>query len=309
MPPKVSINLCCYNGEKHLEETLQSIASQTYRDWELIVVNDGSTDSTEQIVQKYRAKGLPIIYHYQMNAGVGNARNRALQLSSGDYIAFIDQDDIWLPEKLEKQVPLFDDEKVGLVFSDAMYFNHSGRQVRLYRNRMMPTGNIFRDLLAGYFLCLSTVVIARRTLDSLVEHFDEKFEILEEADLFCRIAYSWACKYVPQPLVRYRVHRDSASWVKLGLAPRETEYLVEKYGRTFPDFERRFSREVGVLRDAIQYEYAKSELLKGCHRNGRSRLRTIVFRDTQFAVLFLLAFAPKSALRFLIGLKKILPSR
>ncbi len=111
MPPKVSINLCCYNGEKYLEETLQSIFLQKYKNWELVVVNDGSTDSTERIIRRHEAAGLPIVYHYQKNAGLGSARNKALQLSSGSYIALIDQDDIWLPEKPEKQVRDFEVER------------------------------------------------------------------------------------------------------------------------------------------------------------------------------------------------------
>src|SRR5207249_8047170 len=104
VPPKVSINLCCYNGEQFLEETLQSIFLQTYKEWELVVVNDGSTDSTERIIKSYTAAGKPIVYHYQENAGLGSARNKALQLSSGRYSALIDHDDTWLSEELENQV-------------------------------------------------------------------------------------------------------------------------------------------------------------------------------------------------------------
>src|ERR671930_69372 len=118
MPHKVSINLCCYNGEKYLEETLQSIFHQTYKDWELVVVDDGSIDTTERIIKSHMAAGKLIMYHYQENAGLGSARNKALQLSRGSYIALIDQDDIWLPEKLEKQVRAFElDRALGRVYA------------------------------------------------------------------------------------------------------------------------------------------------------------------------------------------------
>ena len=139
MPPKVSINLCCYNGEKYLEETLQSIFLQTYTDWELVVVNDGSTDSTERIIKSHKAAGKPIVYHYQENAGLGSARNKALQLSSGSYIALIDQDDIWLSEKLEKQVRAFEvDRLLGLVYSDTYYIDQDGKELGTAFKRSPP---------------------------------------------------------------------------------------------------------------------------------------------------------------------------
>ena len=108
MAPLVSINLCCYNSEKYLRETLDSIVNQTYKDWELVIINDGSTDATELIIQEYQARSYPIVYHYQKNNGLSKSRNKALQLSKGKYIAFIDHDDIWIAEKLQKQILLME---------------------------------------------------------------------------------------------------------------------------------------------------------------------------------------------------------
>ena len=104
MNPRVSINLCCYNSERYLRETLDSIVSQTYKDWELIIINDGSSDATESIVSEFIKRGHPIVYHYQANKGLALSRNEALKRSRGEYIAFIDHDDLWMPEKLEKQI-------------------------------------------------------------------------------------------------------------------------------------------------------------------------------------------------------------
>ena len=108
MNPKVSINLCCYNSEKYLRETLDSIVKQTYKDWELIIINDGSSDSTEAIIYEYIKQGYPIAYHYQRNKGLAFSRNKALELSQGKYVAFIDHDDLWLPDKLEKQASILE---------------------------------------------------------------------------------------------------------------------------------------------------------------------------------------------------------
>jgi hypothetical protein len=151
-------------------------------------------------------------------------------------------------------------------------------------------------------------VIARRAIDGLSDWFDEKFEIIEEADLFCRIAYSWQCQYVAEPLVRYRVHEASASWTKMGLAPQETELMIQKYRHLFPDFEHRFAAELSLLKDFVQYEYAKSDLLKGNTRGARQRLFPVLFQDLRFTALYLLTFSPANVVHSLISIKKVMPA-
>ena len=107
MKPLVSINLCCFNSERYLRETLESIAGQTFSNWELVAVNDGSTDSTESILHEFRTKGYPVLYYYQENRGIAHSRNKAIELSRGDYIAFIDHDDIWFPDILSNQLAAY----------------------------------------------------------------------------------------------------------------------------------------------------------------------------------------------------------
>ena len=104
MTPLVSINLCCYNGARHLRETLDSIIAQTFKDWELVFINDGSTDATGSIIEDYIRRGHPIIYRSRENRGLGYSRNEAIRCSQGQYLAFVDADDLWMPEKLEKQI-------------------------------------------------------------------------------------------------------------------------------------------------------------------------------------------------------------
>ncbi|MBI4683838.1 MAG: glycosyltransferase family 2 protein [Nitrospirae bacterium] len=100
----VSVIIPTYNRADFLPQTIQSILNQTYQDWELIVVDDGSKDITEDIVDGFKAKDRKIEYFYQVNKGAGAARNSGIRKSSGNYIAFLDSDDEWLPEKLERQV-------------------------------------------------------------------------------------------------------------------------------------------------------------------------------------------------------------
>jgi len=308
MHPLVSINLCCYNGEKYLEEALQSVFSQTYKDWELVVINDGSTDSTEDIIDKHISEEWPIVYHYQENAGVGSARNKALELSSGSIIAFIDQDDLWMTDKLKKQIPLFDDPTVGLVFSDAILFNEEGKSNRLYSKRPYYTGYCFSHLLSDYFLSIQTVVIRRSALDTQEEWFEPRFNMIEEADLFRRISYKWKLDMVNEPLAKWRVHSGSFTFSKPHLLCEETLLMLGKYQKIFPEFSHKFSKEIQILEHGVNINRALSFLNSHNRHGARSCLFPYVFSNIKTFFLFLTTFFPKSFISSILKYRMILPS-
>lgn len=290
--PQVSINLCCYNGEKYLEETLESIITQTFKDWELVVINDGSTDATERIVHKYIRQGWPIIYHAQPNAGLGAARNKALELSRGRFIAFIDQDDLWMPAKLARQIPLFADPRVGLVYCDTLFFNNRGDTQRFYANRRFFTGSCFRELLAQYFLSLETVMLRRSALDSLDEYFDPRYNMVEEGDLFRRIGYAWKLAMVPEPLAKWRVHAESWSWQKGHTVITETESMLAKYTRDIPGFTRRYAPEIAALKQSVAMDAAFYLWKQDNGRACRTVLKSHVSKNRKAALLFILSLFP-----------------
>ncbi|MBI3965529.1 MAG: glycosyltransferase [Chloroflexi bacterium] len=210
-PPKVSINLCCYNSERFLEETLQSVFAQTLEDWELVIVDDGSTDATGQIVTKHVGAGRRIRYHYQPNAGLGAARNRALGLSEGSFIAFIDHDDLWLPTKLAKQVALFEARpELGLVYCDCFVEDlGASEQHRISNLQKLHRGSIFEALLERNFIPLLTAMIRREALDD-VGGF-RLLRLVEDHELFLRVAAKFPVDFVEEPLARYRFHSGQAS--------------------------------------------------------------------------------------------------
>lgn len=211
MPPKVSINLCCYNSEKYLEETLQSIFAQTYTDWELVIVNDGSTDSTEEIIKRYLGNGRKIIYHYQPNAGLGNARNKASELSSGEFLAFIDHDDLWNPKKLELQIGLFESNpELGLVYCDGETIDSQGNRILRYsRKHQLHRGDIFDELVKSSFIPPTSAIIRRKVFDEMGPF--PNFKAAEEYDLFLKIAYRYPIDYVDESLFKYRSHGGNLS--------------------------------------------------------------------------------------------------
>lgn len=294
MKPTVSINLCCYNSEKYLRETLQSIVNQTYKDWELVIINDGSKDSTESIISEYIKQGYPIIYHYQENKGLGASRNEALKLSSGEYIAFIDHDDIWMPQKLENQTPLFKkNPKVGLVYCNTIFFIQStGKERVLYKNSNQPVGMIFSKLLSHYFLSMETVVIRRECLNNLNEWFDERFNVIEEADLFIRISHDWAVDYVPELLAKWRIHSESSSWTKRGLFGKELKVMLEKYRSLFTDFDSKYRKQIEKVKAKIAYYEAMEEWMLGNRNNICKLIIPHIFIKPKLLALLILSVLP-----------------
>lgn len=301
MPPTVSINLCCYNSEKYLEETLESIFAQTYKDWELVIVNDGSTDSTERIIQKYIADGWPIVYHYQPNAGLGMSRNKAIELSQGKFIAFIDHDDLWMPQKLEKQIPLFDDLEVALVFCDTVFFNEAGQSRRMYSYRNYYTGWCFSKLLTDYFLSVQTVVIRRTALNYEQMWFDPRFQMIEEADLFRRMAYRWKLNMVNEPLAKWRVHKDSLTWTKGYLFADETELMLEAYAATIPAFAERYSPEIQTVKKRIAVTRATHLWKQKRTSDARKCLSPFLWKNAKVFCLFLMTFLPADRIQPLMN--------
>ncbi len=271
--PRVSINLCCYNSEPFIERTLQSIFAQTYTDWELVIVNDGSTDATGAIIRRHLSEGWPIIYHEQPNQGVAEAHNQAFRLSSGEHIAFIDHDDLWLPQKLERQVPLFDaDPDVGLVFSDCVNVLDDGYAFRRFQKCAPSAGDVFRKLLGQYFLTTTTIVIRRAVVTETGERFDPQFRVLPDAEFFLRVAFHWKLAFVNESLARVHMHRRSTSYVGRDRMPIEMRAILEKQRSLHPHFDDDYAQEI----QRLQFGLARGEARLAWAAGQRSRALELV---------------------------------
>lgn len=286
--PKVSVIMNCLNGERYLREAIDSVYAQTFKDWEIIFWDNASTDNSAEIAKSYDNK----LKYFRGDRTVllGKARNWAIENSSGEFIAFLDCDDIWLPTKLEKQIPLFDNPKVGLVFCDSIFFNYKGKIKNLYDKRKPPRGNVFSSLLRGYFLSMETVVVRRMALKSLEEWFDERFNMVEEGDLFIRIAYSWEFDYVDEPLSKWRIHGSNWSLkIHNELFPAETEMMIEKYKTLYKNFEKDYAKELYLLRAEKDYIYGLSQWEKNNGTKLRQSLKPHIYTHKKHLLTYLLS--------------------
>lgn len=233
MKPVVSINLCCYNSEKYLRETLQSIADQTYKNWELVIVNDGSTDSTESIIFEFRDRGYPIVYHFQQNRGLQFSRNKAIELSRGDYLAFIDHDDILMPDMLERQLAAFDEETILVYGNFITKEMTSGKEYMPFDpDREFHSGKVAEELCKKNFIWIETVLVRTEAVRRLGVAFDPKLLIADDFDFVLRLSLTGSFKYTRDVTFLYRMHPENLTISRRHYFVHDFSYLLEKYRNT-----------------------------------------------------------------------------
>ena len=224
--PLVSILMNCYNGERYLRDSLDSIINQSYENWELIFWDNQSKDQSKDIFFEYSDDRFKYFYA-PVHTDLGNARASAYKHLSGDFIAFLDTDDLWAPDKLKEQLKLFSDPEVGIVISDTIFFDNSSQRV-LFNKNYPPEGYVFKNLLNNYFVSLETLILRKSTVEKLEYSFDPEFSFIADFDLVIRAARISKLAICKKVLAKWRVHEDSDSWKSMISFPLEKERWIEK---------------------------------------------------------------------------------
>ena len=298
--PLVSVIMNCHNGEKYLEESINSVVSQTYSNWELIFWDNQSTDNSKTIFEKYSRFDNRLKYFCSKEfTSLGTARNKAIACSSGDFLAFLDCDDIWFNQKLEYQIPKFNDKNVGVVICDTLFFNDSNKCKQYYKRNKPPTGRVFKQLIGGYFISLETVVLRKKALDSLDHFFDPRFSMLEECDLLTRICYEWELDFVDMVLAKWRVHGGSLTWSRREWFIQERKMMLDKFTDLFPDFTENYSDRIQLVhrrnaldQSLIYWEKKENTLARLC-------LKEYCLDGISWFLFYLSTFLPFSVYKLL----------
>jgi glycosyltransferase involved in cell wall biosynthesis len=203
--PTISVIIPVYNRQAFIGEAIQSVLNQTYTDYEIIVVDDGSTDETATVVRRFDDQRVH--YIHQDNRGVAAARNHGLRLARGDFIAFLDSDDLFLREKLEIQLDyLRQNPQIGLAYTaytvlDVQNHRKATRQAELQ-------GRVYARLLRSCPIATPTVMIPRQVMER-TGPFDESLHLGEDVDLYIRIARDFEIGAINQPLTEVRLHSEN----------------------------------------------------------------------------------------------------
>ena len=223
MNKKASVIIPLYNAERYISRTLQSVLSQTYKNIEIIIVDDESPDDSVKVCQQFTDPRIKIIH--QKNRGLAGSRNTGIRNASGEYIAFMDADDIWLPEKLAKHIAhLENNPEVGVSFSRSAFIDENDKPLGIYQITKL------RDITPLDILCRSPIgngsaaVFKKAVFDDIkfqdnlygyVEdyYFDDNFKLSEDIECWVRIAIqtNWKFAGLAEPLTRYRVHSQGLS--------------------------------------------------------------------------------------------------
>ncbi len=225
--PLVSIIMNCYNGEKYLKAALKSAINQKYNNWELIFWDNRSKDNSKKILKSFNEKRFKY-YFAKKFTSLYTARNLAIAKSKGKLISFLDVDDLWLPNKLILQVPLFKNKNVGVVYSKLLILNQSNNKKKVHIKNDLPEGNISRSIISNYSIGIITTVIRKNILSKIKKRFDDRFTHIGDFDFFIRL--SKICKYraVQIPTAIYRAHGNNLTTIEKDKAIKEFEIWLSE---------------------------------------------------------------------------------
>ena len=210
--PLVSIIMNCFNGEHYLDDALKSVLDQTYKNWELIFWDNKSADNSRNIFKKFNDSRFKYFLS-EKHTTLYEARNSAIQKAQGEFLAFLDTDDIWLKDKLKKQIPLFEDNSVGLVYGNFWLFNKSNiiRKKRIFSKDKLEKGIITEPLLKNYTVGLLTIVIRKKFLSNLKEVFNPKYDVIADFDFVIKFSANYKFNCIQDAVAIYRQHEKQLS--------------------------------------------------------------------------------------------------
>ena len=269
--PLVSIIINCYNGARYLREALDSVYQQTFKDYEIVFWDNQSTDDSDKIARSYEE---PLKYFRgEKFLPLGAARNAAIEKATGKYIAFLDCDDIWLPEKLEKQVALLEsNQELGLVYSDCYIIDSAGTAAEktYFFDKKPLRGMTFKELVQANPIPLLTAIITKGAFNK-AGVFNPRYEISEEYDLWLRIAEFYPIDFIEQPLAKYRVHGGSATLKNISLSYQEETEIVDYWLKIKPGLKRELGGKIRRRKRLLRTRWFLAALNQVYHnRNGKS---------------------------------------
>ena len=210
--PTVSVIIPTYNRAHLIDRAITSVLNQTYQDLEIIVIDDGSTDNTEEVIRSFPDKRVNYIKH-KKNKGVSSARNTGIKVAKGKYIAFLDSDDEWLSEKLGKQIKVLQNKspEVGVAYSDVLYIDENGKNMNRKLLNPKKEGYIYEDLLGGNCVGTPSTLLIKKECFNRVGLFDDLLNGQGDWDMWIRIAKYYRFVFTEVPLVKYRLHSNRIS--------------------------------------------------------------------------------------------------
>lgn len=245
----VSIILPTYNRAYVLNRAIDSVMGQTFKDWELIIIDDNSKDNTEDFIKGINDKRIKYIKNIK-NLGGAEARNVGIRIAQGSYIAFLDSDDEWLPQKLEKQVVVLDSKKdIGCVYVDFHTANFEKKQTY---SPIKKEGYIYSELQRANFITLPSLMVRRECLES-AGIFDKSLPRLQDWDLLLRLSLKYKISFIDEKLLNVFYSEDSITANRKSYSV-ALELILDKYQDEYRKVPEIYARHLFNLANSLSYE-------------------------------------------------------
>ena len=283
--PLVSFIVNCYNGEEFLERALKSIISQTYSNWELIFWDNCSTDNSKKIFESFDNDKFKYFYS-KSNVSLGQARAWAVEKCNGEYIAFLDVDDEWYPEKTKIQIEIMINDSSVLSYSDIKEIDENKKS--FITKTLWHTGYIFSNQLRQFEINLPSAMINRSVLLKKNLNFDPKIQASEEYCLFMQLIYKERVSVIKKVLAKYYIRRNSLTNQKSHLWSSERKHTLNLIIKNNP-------LSIKYYRDDFSEAFARAEYYKVRHLvfekkyfEAKAVMKNIAFKDFKYFVLFII---------------------
>jgi glycosyltransferase involved in cell wall biosynthesis len=284
-PPLVSVIMNCYNGGEYLYEAINSIYNQSYKNWEIVFWDNASTDNSAEIARSYDNR---VRYFLAEDTTLlGEARNLALQKASGKYVAFLDCDDLYLSDKLERQVQLMELSSYAMCYGSVITIDKKGLEIR--RNTVKNhSGYIFGQLLKHYEINMQSVLVRRSVLIKDRFNFITHLRYCPDYNLFMLISSKYKVGVLPDYLAQYRVLKNSLSSKMIDVASSEIRFTLDEITRKNPEFKKKYSLELMQAYAKAKYYDVIACIFKGDRYSAIIKLKPILLVRYEYPIIFLL---------------------
>lgn len=287
--PLVSVLVNCFNGEKYLAQAIESILSQTYKNFEIIFWDNQSTDRSAEIFKSYSDPRMKY-YYAPRHTKLYEARGEAFRHVNGQLLAFLDVDDLWDNRKLELQVQYFqEDSEVGMCCGNFLVQNLTKDKSWYHFNEEKPSGYVLEELLRDFYVGLLTLMVRVDAIKSLQPIFDPRFHIIGDYDLVFKLAPSWKLATIQEVLATYRIHGANETSKRMRLQVDELNLWISNVEKD-PKFCK--SKNFKYAKGRIAYITGISDLLDG-DRLGAAKMLSKVNDFKMRVRLFLGLISPR----------------
>ena len=291
MMPLVSVIINCHNGERFLREAIDSIYCQTLSDWEIIFWDNASNDKSASIAKSYDKK---LKYFLALKkTPLGEARNLAMRKASGKYIAFLDCDDIYMPNKIEKQIHLMEENNYVMSYGSGLTINEEGNEIKRISVKN-SSGYVFDALLNHYEIGMQSVMLLKSYLLKNKLEFDTNFSYCPDYNLFMIIACEKPVGILKDFIVKDRVVKNSLQYSKqsINIAGSEVRVTLDAISKKYPDLEKKYTKDFKQAYGKSKFYDIVELIYLNDIRKARFRMKALIYLRYEFFLLYLILFLP-----------------